>query len=362
MNVSVHQHTLPLRAPFRTAGWSILEREVLIVRIEDTVSGLSGYGEAAPLKAFGTESFDEAAEALRQFAREYDGSDINLLEFSESCGKLVLDRLRGTPTASCAVETATFDLLARIAGVPLARVLANADVCTSIPVNAILSSGDVQTTLLGAEAALEDGFSCLKLKVGAMPGEDDIERVRAVRELAGPDILIRLDANGAWKLKKAYSMMEKLAPFDIEYIEQPVADIDGMIELRDAEIIPIAADESAQRHSQAESVIMEGAADIVVLKPMAFGGIIQTIALTELASLMGIDVVFTSFIDSAIGRNTVAHICAAMPHLTRHHGLATGALFATDFARDTITGGCFVLSKQSGIGIIPELGAARASA
>jgi L-Ala-D/L-Glu epimerase len=361
MHVSVHQRTLPLRAPFRTAGWTILEREVLILRIDDPISGLSGYGEAAPLRAFGTESFDEAAETLHQFAREYNGSDLNALSFSEVTGHLVCDVLQDTPTASYAVETASFDLLARIAEVPLAKLLGADPIPTSIPVNAVVSGGDMEETLRTAAAALQSGFTCLKLKVGGGQNALDIERVDAVRKLAGSDVIIRLDANGAWDLPTAQHMLEQLAPFSIEYIEQPVADILELAELRRAGIIPIAADESAQRFSDARRLIRDEAADILIIKPMAVGGSARAIYLADDAFGAGMDVVFTSFIDSAIGRNTVAQLCAAMSHFTRHHGLATGSLFATDFATDTISEGCFLFPQQAGIGIIPELGDERAS-
>ena len=217
-------------------------------------------------------------------------------------------------------------------------------------------------TIRNALLAVKQGFTCLKFKVGGAPPASDVERIAAVRAAVGDTVLIRLDANGAWDAATARSTLRRLAASDIEYIEQPVASIEELAELRREGILPIAADENEQHPSGAERVIELRAADLLVIKPMAAGGLIEARRIAEKASNAGMDVVFTSFIDSAVGRHAVAQLCAAMPQLARHHGLATGALFLDDVGSDNIVEGRYHLSDAAGIGFVPSLEHGHASA
>ncbi len=361
MHITLHRLSLRLHKPFRVSSWTIAARDIVILQIADPGTGLSGYGEAAPLQAFGTESLDECLSALEMFAREYSRSGLDAESLAGERLR-IFNAMQGAPTARCAVETAMLDLLAREKRMTLAGLLGAVSGSARIPVNAIVGGGTIEETLRSAGRAVENGFTCLKLKVGAGTPDEDVERVAAVRALVGQHILIRLDANGAWDLPTAQEMLRRLAASDIEYIEQPVKSIQDLAVLKRQATIPIAADESAQLPAEAERIIREAAADVLVLKPMTAGGPLAAMRLAEMALSAGIDVVFTSFIDSSVGRHAVAQLCAAMPQLTRHHGIATGALFLDDTGRDEIFDGYFHLSNEPGIGMIPDLDGEHASA
>src|SRR6202042_312349 len=110
---------------------------------------------------------------------------------------------------------------------------------------------------------------------------EDIARVEAVRDALGPTGRIRVDANGAWDVDHARRMLAQLAPFGLEYAEQPCATLAELAELRRRVDIPLAADESIRRAQDPLRVRAVGAADIVVLKVAPLGGVRAALAVAE---------------------------------------------------------------------------------
>lgn len=179
---------------------------------------------------------------------------------------------------------------------------------------------------------LFQGCRTFKIKV-AEPGQsrhDDIERVRFVRESVGPEGRIRLDANGAWNVDEAEHAIHDLAPFDIEYVEQPCASVAELQELRDRIAymdIPIAADESIRKAEDPAAVIAAGAADILVLKAQPLGGVHRV---NELAEGTDLPIVLSSALESSIGLSMGLAAACALPTLEFDCGLGTASLLAAD--------------------------------
>ena len=201
MTCSIQLRSLRLHAPFRAGTWNISKRDILLFRIHDADVGLAGYGEAAPLPAFGTETFEEALSALRRYSFKPEWNKDAVL--AEDGGNVLSEEFDATPSARCAIETALLDLEARKRDVSLARLLSGEAAAVSLPVNAIIGGVSREDTLRQTEAALRQGFSCLKLKVGLMDEQEDIRRVLSVREHAGSGVRLRLDANRAWSSAQA---------------------------------------------------------------------------------------------------------------------------------------------------------------
>lgn len=159
---------------------------------------------------------------------------------------------------------------------------------------------------------------------------DDVARVRAAREWLGPEGRIRVDANGGWNLDEAEHAAHALAPFDLEYLEQPCASVPELAELR-ARLhdwdLQIAADESVRRADDPLAVARAGAADLLVLKAQPLGGIRR--ALTLVAQV-GLPVVVSSAFDTSVGLAMGAALAAALPDLPYDCGLGTAALLAAD--------------------------------
>ncbi|ACM56768.1 mandelate racemase/muconate lactonizing enzyme family protein [Halorubrum lacusprofundi] len=337
--------SLALASPLETARGSIDRREGFLVAVDPGADGESvpapGLGEATPLPGW-TESRSACEAALRGAEDENDG---------KALATDALDRLdpTETPAARHGLALALADATARDAGQSLAERLAENEnlpaPTETVPVNATIGDVDSEDTVAAAENAVEKGFDCLKVKVGARGLDADIERLRAVRRAVGGDVSLRADANGAWDRETAREAVERLAPLDLAYLEQPLPadDLDGAAALRtvgsgvDTDTdrdppVPIALDESLATRGL-DAVLDADAADAVVLKPMALGGPDRALAAARRAREAGVEPVVTTTIDAVVARTAAVHVAAAIPDVSPC-GLATGSLLDTDLAPD----------------------------
>jgi O-succinylbenzoate synthase len=178
----------------------------------------------------------------------------------------------------------------------------------------------------------------VKVKVAAVGQTlaDDVARVRATRAHLGPEGRIRIDANGAWNVDEAEHAAHALAPFDLEYLEQPCATVPELVELRERLRdwqLPIAADESVRRAEDPLAVAREGAADLLVVKAAPLGGIAAALRIVEQA---GLPVVVSSALDTSIGLGMGLALAAALPQLDYDCGLGTAALLAADVTAEPL--------------------------
>jgi o-succinylbenzoate synthase len=250
------------------------------------------------------------------------------------------------------MECAQLDLQARKRDERLADMFGA--VRDRVPVNAVIATPTPASAVDAALRAVDAGFTCVKLKVGRPSLHEDVAMAAAVRRAVGDSIELRLDANGAWPLERAVHAISALEEFHPEYVEQPLPAADWLLfpELRAHCHVPIAADESALHLARARRMLDERMVDLFVLKPMAMGSLLACRDFAIDAAATGVDVVFTSLLDSALGRTAVAHMCASLQG-GRAHGLATGELLREDVGRDVIEKGEFVLPDAPGIGINP---------
>jgi O-succinylbenzoate synthase len=201
---------------------------------------------------------------------------------------------------------------------------------SSIRVNATVPA--VAAHDVAAVLARFPGCRTAKVKV-ADPGQsldDDVARVRAVREILGPEGRIRVDANALWNVDEAEHAIHALAAFDLEYVEQPCATVDELADIRKRTKymgVPIAADESVRKASDPLAVARAGAADVLIIKAQPLGGI--TAAL-QIVTDAGLPVVVSSALDTSIGLSMGAHLAAAIPDLEYDCGLGTAALLGAD--------------------------------
>lgn len=200
----------------------------------------------------------------------------------------------------------------------------------SIPVNATVPA--VPASDVPAVLSRYPGARTAKVKV-AEPGQtpaDDVARVRAVRDVLGPEGRIRVDANALWNVDEAEHAIHALAPFDLEYVEQPCATIEELAEIRRRTAymdVPIAADESVRKASDPLAVARAGAADLLVIKAQPLGGIHSALRIVAQA---GLPVVVSSAIETSVGIAMGAHLAAAVPDLAFDCGLGTAAMFDLD--------------------------------
>lgn len=310
-------YAIAFREPVATGAGTWSERRGAWLRAEGR-DGRVGYGEAAPLLV--------------------DGSPPDALARALEAG----------PYREAAIDLAELDIEAQRFGRPLAYLLSDAP-RARVAVNALVLAAGAQAAAGEAARAVEAGFRCLKLKVGAADPGDDIARVRAVRERVGARVAIRLDANGAWDEATALRVLAAVEGCDIEYVEDPVEG-DPRIIGRQANI-PVAADVRTLAHGW--QVVRDRAADVLVLKPMALGGLRPAHELALAAAGSGIGVVVTSLLETAIGVAGALHFAASLPGPVRAHGLATVGLLEELPVEglEAPHGGEIALPKGPGLGV-----------
>ena len=182
----------------------------------------------------------------------------------------------------------------------------------SVPVNALVDgAGDVDAGLAA--------FPCVKIKVGRADADDDVRLLEAVRAAAGDRVALRVDANGAWDVATALATIARLEPFDLELVEQPVASMDDLAEVRRRVRIPVAADECVRSVDDARRLASLGAADAVVLKVQPLGGVRAALRVAEAA---GVPAIVTSMRETSVGIAAGLALAAALPELPYACGLA----------------------------------------
>ena len=331
----LREFSVALRHPLSTANGDIERRDGILVALD--VEGVTGVGEATPLPGW-TESLSACREALESV--------------SDPVGALSDGGLDATPAARHAVSLAVADARARSENRPLASSLAT-ESHTTLPVNSTVGDADLESTVEDARDAVDAGFDCLKLKVGARDPSVDAARLRAVRDAVGPGVSLRADANGAWNRWTATRFLDAVAPLNLEYLEQPLPadELDGHAALRRLHDTPIALDESLAS-APPERAIASNAADVLVCKPMALGGPDRVRSLAARARDAGVDVVVTTTIDAVVARLGALHVAATLPG-GRAHGLATASLLESDVAPDPapVRGGAMRVPEAPGLGV-----------
>ncbi|MEE3325917.1 MAG: mandelate racemase/muconate lactonizing enzyme family protein [Myxococcota bacterium] len=349
-------YRLPLLNPLETAHGVFRERQGCLLEVE-TDSGLLGHGDACPFPGFRMESPEALIPSLEVLAEALLGCDPRN---GEEARARALAARPEAPGARFAMDCALHEVVSRAEGVSVAELLAResgSEAKAGCFVNALVSGLDTDALRLDVERASEEGFVDLKLKVGARTWEEDLARVHVVRETAGAERRLRLDVGEAWSLDDALKRLDPLAELGIDLIEQPLPAQDwrGMVSLRKKTRslgIALAADEAIVRPEDARRIIEEGAADVLVLKPAALGGLASAAELASAGREAGLDCVVTSLIDSAWGRAAALALACSLPGSRPADGLATGSLLAFDLALSAVpTEGRLMRSEGMGFGL-----------
>ncbi len=202
-----------------------------------------------------------------------------------------------------------------------------------IPVNAILPMVSTEQTIEFASEALAQGNRCFKIKCGSDDFADDFARVMAVRELTQLSS-IRIDVNGKWTVQEAKDRIFELNAFaTLEYVEQPVATIEEMQQLRNLIDVPLAIDESIRLSDGVAPRELQMAADIAILKAIPSGGVRKAL---ELAELIDMPIVVSGSMDTSVGLVAGLKLAANVEDLYGACGLGTGNLLETDIATNTL--------------------------
>jgi o-succinylbenzoate synthase len=212
-----------------------------------------------------------------------------------------------------------------------------------VPVNALVPAVDPETAGQLVADAVAAGMTTVKVKVGGGSIVEIVNRVAAVRANLGPAGRIRLDANGAWDVDTAALVVNRLASFDLELVEQPVADLADLAEVRRRVTVPVAADECLRSLGDARRLAALDAADAIVVKVQPLGGVRAALRVVEAA---GVPAIVSSLYETSIGLAAGVALAAALPELPYACGLGTASLLAGDVVADPLLPNAGVLAVR----------------
>lgn len=320
-------YRLKLSKPFFTSRGAINERRGLILKLSNE-TGLSGIGEAAPYPEFGTESLSDTEKALENIKLNVKIEIDNIIESANE----TLASVNKYPSLRHGLEQALLNLVCKEKGITLNDLLKKNSL-KILNVNAVLGFEPPAESGKAAKDYVRRGYSTLKLKLGRNSFEEDLQCIKAIKNAVKDKLKLRLDVNGKWNLTEAKQYIRELVNYEIEFIEQPVNQIDDFIELSKTTEIPVAVDESLRSVEEADNYIKKGAAGVLILKPMMIGGLLPTLRIMDKAEEMKIKTVISSSFESVVGR-TYAVFIGSLVHENIAHGLSTAEYFQEDLMED----------------------------
>ena len=302
---------LPLREPFVVAYASYPDTLSVLVRIR-TDDGAEGWGEATPDPNVTGETWGGTTETLRRdLAPALIGRDAR----NREAALYALDaRVEGAPAAKAALEIALHDLVARAAGVPLWQLLGGR-ARETLQISRVISMGEPTAMAAAAKRHVADGFRTVKVKVGdAADPLLDANRVAAVRQAVGAEIAIKVDANQGWRSPgTAIVAIRAMAPSLPAYVEQPVLwwDMEGLAEVRRQTGAIIMIDEGCHGPRDMLRAVSLRAADLVNIKLMKSGGLLNALKINAIAETAGIPAQVGTMVESSIASAAGLHAAIA---------------------------------------------------
>ena len=319
MKISIAERTLHFKQPAGTSRGIYTERRIWLVTMTDGEN--VGCGECAPLPDLSCDALPPHIynNVLRRFCDEV-----------ESTGEIPYEALRPYPSMLFGLETAMLSL-----DTPFSRGE------VGIPINGLVWMGSHDEMARRIEEKLEQGFRCIKLKIGAIAFEQELDLIRKIRQrFSHHEVELRVDANGAFRYEEGDALykLELLSQYNIHSIEQPIKARQwaNMAELCRESPLPIALDEELigvndpEQKRQLMHIIKPA---YIVLKPSLHGGMAGCREWISLAREEGIGSWITSALESNIGLNAIAQFSSSVygDAIAMPQGLGTGQLFTDNF-------------------------------
>ncbi|GAK59392.1 mandelate racemase/muconate lactonizing protein [Candidatus Vecturithrix granuli] len=307
--------SVPLKQPFKTALRTVNSVEDVIVKIE-TDTGHIGYGEAPPTGVITGDTTGAIIGAVEEHIRKrLIGLDLE--NFEEILLTLDKSLVHNTSTKA-AVDIALYDLYGQMFNAPVYKLLGGyrKEIITDITI----SVDTPEKMAADSIDAVKLGYTTLKIKVG-VDAEQDFRRMKAVREVVGYDVQLRIDANQGWKPKEAVRTLKAMedSGLQVELVEQPVQaqDIEGLKFVTDQVSIPVMADESVFSPKDALMILHTRAADMINIKLMKCGGIHQALKICAMAEIYDVECMIGCMLEAKVSITAAVHLACAKKIITK---------------------------------------------
>ena len=234
----------------------------------------------------------------------------------ERISKTMNQHLAGNAFTKAAIEMACWDIMGRIAGLPLYR-LWGGPVREKIPIKFSISASAPQDSARLADWAVQQGFRAMKVKVGTNP-DLDVQRFKAVREAIGPEIFLGADANGGWSVQDAIWAIKRMLPLGLAFIEQPVAagNHNSLAQVRTMTGAAVLADESVETAEDAYQLARDRAVDAVSAYVGKGGGLSMVRRIASVAAAANLGCTLGSNLELGVATAAMIHLAASTSDLT----------------------------------------------
>ncbi|MGO4822292.1 MULTISPECIES: o-succinylbenzoate synthase [unclassified Flavobacterium] len=321
MKATYHKYILDFKRPSGTSRGVLTQKETWFIVLEK--DGKKGIGECGILRGL---SIDDRVDYESKL--KWTCENIHLGE------EQLWEALLEFPSIQFGVEMAFLSLVSTSPFLLFPSDFTNGS--KSIPINGLVWMGEPAYMKEQIEEKLAQGFKCIKLKIGAIDFDKELQLLSHIRENFSPEqIEIRVDANGAFGANEALVKITQLSEFKIHSIEQPIQknNTDRMAELCETTPFPIALDEEligVFSYAEKEQLLQKISPQYIILKPSFIGGFRGTQEWINLANKYKIGWWITSALESNIGLNAIAQWTFLQPNLMPQ-GLGTGALYTNNF-------------------------------
>ena len=320
MKASYCRHILQFKEPAGTSRGVLHKKETYFLKLEDDdMPGVFGLGECALFRGLSVDDVPDYENKLQELCR-------NISEDKET-------DLSAFPSIRFGLETAIYDFSNGCTRHPFPSEFTEGR--TSVPINGLVWMGTKEEMIRRIDDKIKGGFTTIKLKVGAIDTESELDLVRHIRKVFPPEVLtIRLDANGGFTPENAMKHLEAFARYGIHSIEQPIRQHqwEDMARLCRESPIDIALDEELIGISTPERMaeLLESVKPkYIILKPSLIGGFSGSELWMRTAAMRGIGGWITSALESNVGLNAIAQWTARMG-AEMPQGLGTGGLFTNN--------------------------------
>ncbi|MFC6997505.1 mandelate racemase/muconate lactonizing enzyme family protein [Rufibacter roseus] len=308
-HIDIYRFSIKME-PFTIATGTMTATQNVLIRVH-TDQGLYGVGECSAFPVVVGETQETCLAMAKDFAKIWKGKDA-----SDIPGRLHELNLYTAynPTAKSAFDMALYDLAAKAANQPLYQYLGGSKRSIETDITIGISSPEEMATQ--AKEFKSKGASMIKVKLGKGVNED-LERIRAIRQAVGPEIKLRLDANQGWEFDEAGYAFQAMEELDIQFCEQPMRTWydDYLPELVQKSPVKIMADESCYHHHDARKLIAKGATDYLNIKFAKSGGIAEAQRIADIAEKNNTPCMIGCMLESRLALSANLHFAYANPTL-----------------------------------------------
>lgn len=317
------KHTFYFKQPGGTSRGILTSKDSWFILINNSNDPhIVGIGECSIIRGLSIDDRPDFEQKLSEVC-----SDINNYQYWLDEGLLDF------PSIRFGVETAIRDLLASGSKILFPSLFTEGKAV--IPINGLVWMGDYETMRGRIIDKIEAGYSCIKVKIGAINFEDELKLLKLIRsDFSEKEIELRLDANGAFSPDEALGKLNRVSKYKIHSIEQPIKphQWDRMSEVCERSPIPIALDEEligVYRREDIKQMLEVIQPNYIILKPSFLGGFDQSNIFIEEAENRNIGWWVTSALESNIGLNAIAQWTYTLEN-SLPQGLGTGQIFSNN--------------------------------